>query len=433
MTGAVLFFFSCQTGGDTSEQPELTEPQQRLVQELNGLKKPLGSLPLDLTDNDLSFLNPLQGAKIVGLGEATHGTRQFFQMKHRIFQYLVQYFRHKAFGFEADFAESLYFNDYVTQGQGNLEVLMETRMHFWTWATQEVKQLVQWMRQYNLGKDESEKIYYLGFDCQFTTFQTDLLREYLSVIHPGFWERIAPVMEEVRNLNLTDYEQMSQETFDSTKAELESLETAMEDKKIQLISASSQRDYMIHRHLLRTFRQAFVVLFHYYQTDNTINWRDRFMAENVLWMADLFGPETRITLWGHNYHISKGQAYGAMGRFLDNELDTLYQAVGFSFSQGRFNARSSNFTLTTFEITGIPQADSLNFIFHSASDMNFAVDLRTIPQGSDLAVWLNAARPFLSIEEVYDGNPEHYYENLLIPSHFDLLIYFDQSSESQLL
>jgi erythromycin esterase len=111
----LLTLFSCRIKEDNG----LTELQKQLVQELNQWLIPLVPSPLNLTDSELSFLDLLRDSKVVALGEATHGTREFFQMKHRIFQYLVEYCQHKAFGFEADFGESIYLNNYVTKEDGS--------------------------------------------------------------------------------------------------------------------------------------------------------------------------------------------------------------------------------------------------------------------------------------------------------------------------
>ena len=98
----LLCFISCNIKRDSQPPPppeteiELSEQQQRLVQELNDWLIPIGALPLELTDNELSFLDQLGFAKMVALGEATHGSREFFQMKHRIIQYLVEHHNHKA-------------------------------------------------------------------------------------------------------------------------------------------------------------------------------------------------------------------------------------------------------------------------------------------------------------------------------------------------
>ncbi|UCH92587.1 MAG: erythromycin esterase family protein [Candidatus Aminicenantes bacterium] len=443
----LLIFLSCKItrstqSQETPEQPvTLTEHQEQLVRELNQWLIPLGPSPLDLTDNELSFLDQLKNAKIIALGEATHGTREFFQMKHRIFQYLVEHHRHKAFGFEADFAECIYLNNYVTKGEGDLTNLMRTRMQFYTWKTEEVRELLEWMKDYNLGKEEEEKIHYIGFDCQFTTYQPDLLQEYLQQTSPGLWETASPVLEQVTDLSRDDYSAMPKETYNDIKTQLESLENLITANKDHLIANSSSNQYEINKQLLKTFKQAFIVIYHLSIRDNSTNWRDRFMAENALWIADFFGQDTRITLWAHNGHIARNPVYGgdgSMGYHLYIELNDLYQALGFSFSKGSFTAygidqQGNVTTVQIFSITSAPKSDSINFIFHHASHSNFVFHLDVIPTGSHWDNWLANPIPFLMIGGSYNGVIENYYRATNIRDHYNWIIYFDFSSASQLL
>ncbi|MGD2086255.1 MAG: erythromycin esterase family protein [Candidatus Aminicenantes bacterium] len=431
----LFFSLSCQLG----QSSEFTEQQQRLIRELNDWLIPLGASPLELTDNELSFLDQLSFAKIVGLGEATHGTREFFQMKHRIFQYLVENLNHKAFGFEADFAECLYLNNYVTKGEGDLEDLMKTKMHFWTWRTEEVKELLEWMKDYNMGKSDKEKIHYVGLDCQFTDLHIDLIREYLEPLLPGFWETASPILDQVNNFTPSEYRLLSSEEYVSLKAQLESLETQLAANKDQLVADSSSSEYQITSQLFRTFRQAFIVLYHIFNNinDNT-NWRDRFMAENALWIADFFGPDTKITLWAHNFHVAKYNSYrsgGVIGYNLHTALSNLYQVVGFGFSQGKFNAgvRSSRTEIDEHEITAEPKQDSVNMIFHNAANSNFAFHLDAIPAGSEWENWLTAPVLFLNIGALFNGRPQDYYWDTDLPALYNWIIYFDTTTASRLI
>jgi erythromycin esterase len=440
----LLIFFSCKVGDSQSTEPpetvrELTDQQKRLIQELNDWLFPLGGSPLELTDNELSFLDQLSFAKIVGLGEATHGTREFFQMKHRIFKYLVENLNHKAFGFEADFAECIYLNNYVTQGEGDLVDLMKTKMHFWTWRTEEVQELLEWMKNYNTGKNDEEKIHYFGFDCQFTDLQPDLIREYLEPLLPGLWETASPILEQVQNLSNSDYSGMSEENYNTIKSQLESLEDQYTANKNQLVANSSTSEYEITRQLFRTFRQAFIVLYSYYgsSSDNT-NWRDRFMAENALWIADFFGQDTKITLWAHNAHVAKDVFYGgggAMGYNLYTALNDLYQVVGFGFSLGKFTAvgQGSRSGMWVHEITDEPQQDSANILFHNAAHSNFAFHLDAIPAGSDWTNWLTGPVLFLWIGAGFNGNLLDYYWNSDLRVHYNWIIYIDTTNESRLI
>jgi erythromycin esterase len=440
----LLTFFSCKVGDSQPTEPpeteiELTEQQKRLIQELNDLLIPLGASPLELTDNELSFLDQLSFAKIVGLGEATHGTREFFQMKHRIFQYLVEHHNHKAFGFEADFAECIYLNNYVTKGEGDLLNLMKTYMHFWTWRTEEVRELLEWMKNYNTGKNDEEKIHYFGFDCQFTILHPSLIREYLEPLLPGLWETASPILEQVKSLSNSDYGGMSEENYNTIKSQLESLEDQYTANKDQLVANSSTSEYEITRQLFRTLRQAFIVRYTYSgnSNDNT-NWRDRYMAENALWIADFFGQDTKISLWAHNAHVAKNAYFGvggAMGYNLKTALSDLYQVVGFGFSQGKFTAvgQGRRAGIWVHEITDEPRQNSVNILFHNAEHPNFAFHLDAIPAGSEWSRWLTEPVLFLWIGSVFNGNPFGYYKNTDLRVHYNWIIYFDTTNESSLI
>jgi erythromycin esterase len=433
-----IIFFSCKVGDNQSTDTpgigsELTEQQRRLIQELDQWLIPLGTSFLELTDNELSFLDQMSFARIVGLGEATHGTHEFFQMKHRIFQYLVENLNYKAFGFEADFAESIYLNNYITTGEGNLEEIMRTRMHFWVWRTEEVKELLEWMKNYNMGKSDEEKIHFVGFDCQFTDLQPDLIRGYLEPLLPDLWETVSPVLDQVKDFVQSNYEQLSNGEYESIKTQLESMETQFAANKNQLVNGSSLNEYEITMQLFRTVRQAFISNYTFYHNDLT--WRDRYMAENARWIADFFGQNTKIALWAHNAHIAKNRSYlngGAMGYHLQTVLGDSYQALGFGFSQGKFNAigNDTNPQLGEKQITDEPRQTSVNFIFHHAANLNFAFHLDAIPAGSEWDNWLSNPVPFLWIGANFNGNPLNYYWDSYLSENYNWIIYIDTTNAS---
>ena len=439
----VLAFISCQMkeNDKPSDLGQLTEQEKLVIQELNQWLYRLYGSPLTLTDNDLISFDQLKDAKLVALGEATHGTKEFFQMKHRIFQFLVEYYQHKAFGFEADFAESLFFDDYICQGLGDLEELMKTKMHFWTWRNKEVKQLLEWMKDYNIGRSEEEKIHYYGFDCQYTTYQTEFIQDYLEQAYPVLGDTAVPVLEQVKNFSTDDYRDMTQRTYNDIKSQLESLENQFDENKDLLIANSSTREYEIHKQLLHTFKQAFIVRYHSANFIVETDWRDQFMAENALWIADFLGQNAKITLWAHNGHVAKDPSYGgsgSMGHHLNQELSNLYQVVGFSFSLGSFTAvgqdQYGNYTGTgTHEITTEPQKHSINLIFHRALYPNFTFHLDAIPANSQWDNWLKTPRPFLSIGAAFNGNPSNYYRSTDIRAYYNWIIHFDRTTASELI
>lgn len=118
-------------------------------------------------ENPLDDLKPLkeklQDRKIIGMGEATHGTREFFRMKTRFIRFLAEEFNFKLFAWEAPFSETLKINDYVLQGDGDPRQCVED-LSFEGWQTEEVLELVETVRQYNEGRNSDDKVRFHGFD-----------------------------------------------------------------------------------------------------------------------------------------------------------------------------------------------------------------------------------------------------------------------------
>ena len=102
--------------------------------------------PADTSTTSSRCAELVGDARIVSLGEATHGTREFFQMKHRILRFLVERMGFTAFAIEATWPEANRIDHYVRTGEGDPAVLL-SGLYFWTWNTDEVLQMIQWMRQ----------------------------------------------------------------------------------------------------------------------------------------------------------------------------------------------------------------------------------------------------------------------------------------------
>ena len=110
---------------------------------------------------DLEALRTIIGdARVVSLGEATHGTREFFKLKHRILEFVVAELGFTTFMIEANFPESLAVNAYVLDGVGDAADAL-AGMRYWTWDTEEVLDLIEWMRWWN--ENHRRKVKFYGF------------------------------------------------------------------------------------------------------------------------------------------------------------------------------------------------------------------------------------------------------------------------------
>ena len=126
---------------------------------------------------DMQALKPLIGnARIVSLGEATHGTREFFQLKHRMLEFLATEMGFTIFSIEANMPEAYRLNDYVLNGTGDPAELLRG-MYFWTWNTEEVLEMIRWMRAFNASG--RGRVQFTGFDMQTHTVALDIVQQFV--------------------------------------------------------------------------------------------------------------------------------------------------------------------------------------------------------------------------------------------------------------
>lgn len=104
-------------------------------------------------------------ARVVGLGESTHGTREFQRAKHRLFRYLVEQQGFTHIAFEGSAPDAARINHYVLTGQGD-PVKLLSYMRFWISNTQEVLDLITWMREWNTTAPVERRVQFSGFDFQ---------------------------------------------------------------------------------------------------------------------------------------------------------------------------------------------------------------------------------------------------------------------------
>ncbi|HJU75394.1 MAG TPA: erythromycin esterase family protein, partial [Gemmatimonadaceae bacterium] len=150
---------------------------------------PAGGLVSD--DSDLSrFASITAGARVVALGESTHGTREFFLVKHRILEYLVRKHDFTVFAIEANQLAVETINRYVQGGSGAADDVM--RAMFRVWNTEEVRDLVEWMRQYNAAHP-GRILRFVGYDMQDHRRPADSLAAFLQRWEPSLVATLEPL------------------------------------------------------------------------------------------------------------------------------------------------------------------------------------------------------------------------------------------------
>lgn len=405
-----------------------------MVAAVSDLAIVVDTIPLDMQDAALGWLEALSDKRIVALGEATHGTREFFQMKYRIFRYLVEHHQFQAIGMEADFAESFYLDAYVQGGPGNLEMLMQERMHFWTWRTKEVRDMIQWMRQYNAGLVDEDRVHFMGFDCQFMTYQPVLLKDYLGNTLPDVEQRISTAIGPILQHDNQDFAFTTEQQYAAWQDTLVELQELLETHRGTLTAASSHYLFEMHKHLLRNLAQVLQSKYHIAIGQNLINWRDQFMGENALWYVDLLGQQAKACMWAHNAHVARNDFYGgsnAMGNHMAQSLGDDLAVIAFGFTGGTFTAVSQSggnyHGLRTQRIDEPPRPVSINYVLDRVHYDAFTLDLRLLVHSPAWQEFLSVPRLHLEVGSVFNGNPANYYREVDFRRYYDYLIYYQST------
>jgi erythromycin esterase-like protein len=177
ISGVFGLLFACITFHASGQIPQTNPEEQAAVAWVRQNAIPLKTVEAGNGFTDMEPLGKVVGdARIVALGEATHGTREFFQLKHRMVEYLATRKGFTIFSIEANMPEAYRLNKYVLDGEGDPKQLLKG-MYFWTWNTEEVLDMILWMREFN--KSGKGHIEFTGFDMQTPTVPIKTVSDFL--------------------------------------------------------------------------------------------------------------------------------------------------------------------------------------------------------------------------------------------------------------
>jgi erythromycin esterase len=391
---------------------------------------PLASVAAGAGFVDLAPLRKIIGdARIVSLGEATHGTREFFQLKHRLLELCVSELGFTVFGIEASFPESLAVNDYVLHGRGDPADALSS-MRFWTWDTEEVLALIEWMRAWNRTHDRKVKFY--GFDMQAPTVAALGLVDYLRRVAPELAAASeAPLAPLAADFSFERFGLASAETQAAAYAAIERALAAFARERAAWIRATSELDWQLARMHAIVLEQGA----HGYGDVPSYEGRDVSMAENVRSLLEIEGPDARAVLWAHNGHVARTSDYFTkeqlpipnMGSRLHRIFGPEQLIIGFAFNQGTFQAIAPKRGLVHHTVPPAP-AGSLDAVSAMAGIPAFLLDLRTAPAHGPVADWFAAKPVTRRIGAVYSDELMHAGDPR---DDFDLLAFFETTTAAR--
>ncbi|MET7733635.1 erythromycin esterase family protein [Streptomyces sp. NPDC005402] len=417
-------------GTATSAAATTRAPAPSVVEALDRTAYPLRTVEPGGDTRDLRPLDRLIGdAEVVGVGEATHGSHDFFALKDRLFRHLVEEKGFRTFALEAPWSTGLRLDDYVVHGKGDPRRIMREefqRDYLW-WNNTDYLRLVEWMRAYNV-RHPGDPVRFLGDDTAWTGPETyDAVVARVAAADPASGERLAGLYRGLRPTASTGayiegylgrpYAERREMAERSGEA-LELVRRAgADDRTVQDATAID-----------RTARQYAFDFEEPGQIAAAMRYRDEAMAANVVWWQRHTG--TKVLLSAHDAHIgyeSYDPAYPKMqGAFLRDSLGPAYLNIGLTFDRGSFNATDQDETAVRRWTVGPAAEGSNERVLDRVRYRDYALDLRTV--GSPARAWLRERRPTYRIGTAYPDGP---HDVALARTH-DVLIHLHRVEAARL-
>ena len=271
-----------------------------------------------------------QDKKIIALGEATHGNIEFQQLKLDVFKKMVEEYDVRAFALEGDYGGCEQVNQYIHGGEGTAQEAAAA-IGFAIYRTDEMAELISYMREYNESALEGEDIRFYGFDMQRISYSFQFLLEGCM----KFKIDTTSLEELVEGDNLNP-------TYDfSTQVEV------LTQVKSELRNRGASEKMIHYADMLLQYCEL--------QSISTLDGsvlRDKFMAENVQWIfqQEQQNGHERIFVTGHNSHVAKWGSYDSMGKILSREAENGYYVIGTDFYRTRCNMPARSSVKRTYQV-----------------------------------------------------------------------------------
>ncbi len=400
--------------------------------------EPLASI----RDADLDRLvDRIGDCPVVLLGEASHGTSEFYRMRDRITRELILRKGFTAVAVEADWPDAARIDAHVRHRQPTGPHFSAfSRFPTWMWRNQEVRTFVDWLRDHNQADGEPEhQVSFHGLDLYSLFRSRDAVLDHLDRVDPQ-----AAALARHRYSCLTPWEQ---DPASYGRAVLTGRYLSCENDVVATLTDLLRRrlDYAAEMgdNFIDAAQNALVVANaeRYYRimyagSRESWNLRDLHMFETLQTVMSHRGPNTKVVVWEHNSHIGDASAteMGARGEHNVGMLarrhygDDAY-LIGFGTHDGRVAAATDWGGPMEHKLVRPSHPDSYERLCHDSGIPAFLLHLRE-PRRPELRDELGEPRLERAIGVIYRPETElqsHYFQASL-PRQFDEYIWFDRTT-----
>jgi erythromycin esterase-like protein len=396
-----------------------------------------------LRENDLRCYDPLIEAasdvRVVLIGEATHGTHEFYRERARITTRLIEELGVSFVAIEGDWPEAYGVNRFVRGGPGTAREALSAFTAFptWMWGNEDTVHFVEWLRRHNDEiADPRRKTGFYGLDLYSLNASMDAVVNYLERVDPesatvarerfACFEPFAGKDTYAYSTGLGIAESCEREMLEMLRdlyAQRERLQEISPDDSYfyALMSAEAARDGE------RYYRSM------YRSDERSWNVRDIHMMDTLDRLLGHFGSEARAVVWEHNTHIGDFRATADadgmvnVGRLIRERHPGTSMAVGFGTYEGSVTAASAWGEPPKHMAVPAAREDSYDNVFHQVGQDRFLIMLEPLREAGEARL-LNEWRGQRAIGVVYDpGYEGGNYVPTRLADRYDAYIHIDRT------
>lgn len=308
-------------------------------------------------------------------------------------------------------------------------------MKFWTWDTQEVADMIRWMKKYNENATEEDKIRFYGFDMQSMDNSVNYVLDYLGKVGSN---SISQYGRDLIGSSNKFYHPIKRDLkkFDY---KIEKIHNDLITNKDSYIKNSTVEEYdLILQHMASITQWV-----DFTKNGSEFETRDYYMIENVKWILDYeskYYNNDKIMLWAHNGHIANSYlGMKNMGEGLKNMYNGEYYSLGFDFYQGNFvswpmtfyGKRAGN-SLANFYLDSSPKGSYGDEMNKTGVPISF-LDFKNAEKDKVISDFLSSEIYVNNVGSGYSGKwiNENLTKNIVVKDTFDGMIFVKSTTEAK--
>jgi erythromycin esterase-like protein len=390
------------------------------------------------------LLQMIGDKRIVLIGEASHGTHEFYRIRAQITKRLITEKGFDAVAVEADWPDAYRVNQFVRLTGADQEAIDSLtgfqRFPTWMWRNADVLDFVGWLRNFNEHSDSGRAGFY-GLDLYSLHASIRAVLDFLDKVDPAAARRA--------RYRYSCFENFGEDTQAYGYAAGFGLSKSCEDEAIsqwmemrRRAGDLSKRDGHVlpdefffaeqNARLVKNAEEYYRAMFR--ERISSWNLRDTHMAETLDALVRYIGPKTaKIVVWAHNSHLGDARAteMGQQGELNIGQLvrqkygkDTF--AIGFSTFTGTVTAASEWDSPAERKYVRPALPDSYEAIFHQTGIPTFLLPLGKHDNATNL---LSEPRLERAIGVIYSPRSERasHYFHAQLPAQFDAIFHFDET------